>query len=320
LIFRKKKYRFNPSTLSYEEIVVSRRHRIKVYGIFFTLFLIVSFVSGGILSAWFGPAETRLLEARENFLAGQLELLFDRTLSAAGVLHNTYFKRDNAYRAMLEIDSFPVSQRIAGTGGHLPAWFAGHDENLHYNLNQLINTLQVQLEVQSQSYTTILHKARAYSDSLTHIPAIQPVALNDLIMISSDFGVRSDPFLFESRVHNGLDFVASIGTPVYATGSGTVTFLQLSRTGYGNEIVIDHSWGFSSRYAHLDEILVNQGQKVKRGQLIGKVGNTGRATGPHLHYEVRFRQRPVDPSFYFDTSLSVPEYRQILGDAITSTN
>jgi len=124
--------------------------------------------------------------------------------------------------------------------------------------------------------------------------------------------VRSDPFLDQKGVHCGLDFVAPIGTNVYATGDGTVTFQQISRTGYGNEIVIDHAFGFGSRYDHLDQILVSLGQKIKRGQLIGKVGRSGRSTGPHLHYEVLYEGKPVNPAFYFDSSLTSDEYLEIL--------
>ena len=150
---------------------------------------------------------------------------------------------------------------------------------------------------------------------LKHMPAIMPVAQNDLFMISTDFGMRTDPFNHVEQLHTGLDFVAPTGKNVYATGDGTVTFMQLSRTGYGNEIVIDHAFGFGSRYAHLDTILVTGGQKVKRGQLIGRVGASGRTTGPHLHYEVLYENRPVNPEYYFDNGLSTDEYRQILNQA-----
>jgi murein DD-endopeptidase MepM/ murein hydrolase activator NlpD len=139
-------------------------------------------------------------------------------------------------------------------------------------------------------------------------------------MISSNFGVRSDPFLDQQEVHNGLDFVAAVGKNVHATGDGTVTFVQNSRTGYGNEIVIDHAFGFRSRYAHLNEILVTEGQKVRRGQIIGKVGQSGRTTGPHLHYEVLYENKPVNPEFYFDNSLTLEEYEQIVKLASNKTN
>jgi len=168
------------------------------------------------------------------------------------------------------------------------------------------------LKIQSGSYKVVYEKAREHATGLSHIPAIQPISRNDLVMVSSNFGMRSDPFLELPGVHCGLDFVAPTGTDVFATGDGNVTFLQFSRTGYGNEIVIDHAFGFGSRYAHLDQILVSEGQKVRRGQMIGKVGRSGRATGPHLHYEVLYEGKPVNPAFYFDSSLTEEEYEQIL--------
>jgi murein DD-endopeptidase MepM/ murein hydrolase activator NlpD len=121
-------------------------------------------------------------------------------------------------------------------------------------------------------------------------------------------------------VHNGLDFVTPAGKNVYATGDGIVTFVQYSRKGYGNEIVIDHKFGFGSRYAHLNSIQVKEGDKVERGQIIGTVGETGRSTGPHLHYEVLYEQRPVNPSFYFDINLTREEYAQIIKRAGKDTD
>jgi murein DD-endopeptidase MepM/ murein hydrolase activator NlpD len=180
--------------------------------------------------------------------------------------------------------------------------------------------LNHQLSIQSESYEILLLKAREHAMQFSHIPAIQPVSRTDLYSISSDFGVRTDPFYFHQKVHCGLDFVAAEGKSVYATGDGIVTFIQFSRTGYGNEIIIDHSFGFGSRYAHLDTILVTEGQKVKRGQMIGRVGKSGRATGPHLHYEVLYEKKPVNPALYFDSSLTVQEYKQILEMAANKTN
>jgi murein DD-endopeptidase MepM/ murein hydrolase activator NlpD len=184
----------------------------------------------------------------------------------------------------------------------------------------MINVLNLQLQVESNSLEMLYEKALEHSMLQTHLPAIQPVDKKDLIMISSNFGVRSDPFFFVEKVHNGLDFVTSSGRNVYATGDGTVTFVQYSRTGYGNEIVIDHKFGFGSRYAHLNNIQVKGGDKVKRGQIIGTVGETGRSTGPHLHYEVLYKNKPVNPSFYFDTSLTREEFAQIINKAGKDTD
>lgn len=277
--------------------------------------LTITLVSGFALSRFFGTHETILLEKQVNLLNNQMQQLLNKGNQLKATLHNEIFPTDNHYRAMLEIDTMPYVQRLAGTGGSAGENMLALQDNLVYQVDNLIDILDLQLEVESVSLDLIYKKAIERSQLNTHLPAILPVAEEDLTMISSDFGVRLDPFFFTERVHNGLDFVAPVGKNVYATGDGIVTFVKHSRTGYGNEIVIDHRFSFGSRYAHLDTILVKQGERVRRGQVIGTVGETGRATGPHLHYEVLHQKRPVNPSYYFDTSLTAAEYGQIISNA-----
>ncbi len=277
--------------------------------------LTITLVSGFVLSRFFGTHETILLEKQVNLLNNQMQQLLNKGYQLKATLHNEIFPKDNHYRAMLEIDTMPYVQRLAGTGGSAGVNMLALQDNLVYQVDNLIDILDLQLEVESVSLDLIYKKAIERSQLNTHLPAILPVAEEDLTMISSDFGVRLDPFFYTERVHNGLDFVAPVGKNVYATGDGIVTFVKHSRTGYGNEIVIDHRFSFGSRYAHLNTILVKQGERVKRGQVIGTVGETGRATGPHLHYEVLHQKRPVNPSYYFDTSLTAAEYGQIISNA-----
>lgn len=277
--------------------------------------LTITLVSGFALSRLFGTHETMILEKQVNLLNNQMQQLLNKGNQLKATLHNEIFPTDNHYRAMLEIDTMPYVQRLAGTGGSAGENMLALQDNLVYQVDNLIDILDLQLEVESVSLDLIYKKAIERSQLNTHLPAILPVAEEDLTMISSDFGVRLDPFFFTERVHNGLDFVAPVGKNVYATGDGIVTFVKHSRTGYGNEIVIDHRFSFGSRYAHLDTILVKQGERVRRGQVIGTVGETGRATGPHLHYEVLHQKRPVNPSYYFDTSLTAAEYGQIISNA-----
>ncbi|MBN1158586.1 MAG: M23 family metallopeptidase [Bacteroidales bacterium] len=142
---------------------------------------------------------------------------------------------------------------------------------------------------------------------------MQPVSKMDVLYISSYFGTRTDPFNHANeQVHSGIDFVAPSGVNVYATADGVVTLSRISRTGYGNEIIIDHSFGYSTRYAHLQELLVKTGDQVERGQLIGKLGSSGRSTGPHLHYEVRYENKAINPISYFEHNLSLDEYNEII--------
>ena len=315
MIFRKKKYRFNPVTLVFEEIKVDNKlHALRIL-VYITVFLSVTFLSGYGLTQIFGSGEDHYLEKQVALLNNEMHRLFYKGRQLSSSLRNDIFRKDNHYRTILQIDTLSYTIRLAGSGGSAANEALAQNNDVTYQLNHLIEKLDQQLHIQSGSYETIYVKALEHSKQQTHLPAIQPVSQNDLIMISSNFGVRSDPFLFFEQVHNGLDFVAQVGAKVYATGDGIVTFVQYSRTGYGNEIVMDHKYGFGSRYGHLDQILVKEGEAVKRGQVIGTVGQTGRATGPHLHYEVLFAHKPVNPAFYFDTSLTRQEFAQIINTA-----
>jgi murein DD-endopeptidase MepM/ murein hydrolase activator NlpD len=274
--------------------------------------MMITLLVGFILNQVFGSAESKLLENKLFSLNKQLQGLLDKGHHFSSVLQKDHFPRDNTYRAILQIDTLSENVREAGTGGYVSRSQFSFNNDISDTLVNLITKLNSQLKIQTGSYETVYKKALEHKSSLSHMPAIQPISQKDLIMISSNFGLRADPFLEHQEVHQGLDFVAEVGKNVYATGDGSVTLVQESRIGYGNEIFIDHGYGFGSRYAHLSQILVKEGQIVKRGQLIGKVGESGRATGPHLHYEVLYENKPVNPSFYFDNSLTVEEYQRIL--------
>jgi murein DD-endopeptidase MepM/ murein hydrolase activator NlpD len=316
LIFRKKKYHFNPDTLAFEKISVSRRHRIKKIILIGLICLVFTGFSGWFLNNFTNTPESYILNNQLSKLNREVTILFRKSREAGKHLQANFFKNDNYYRSILQIDTLSYSVRNAGTGGSADENDLAMQDNTVYQLAMLMNHLTLQLQIQSESLDTVFKKAQELSVRVTHMPAILPVAESDLTSISTDFGIRIDPFLFEEKIHTGLDFVAPIGKNVYATGDGIVTFVQYSRyKGYGNEIVINHAFSFGTRYGHLDTVLVKEGEFVKRGQKIGTVGETGRATGPHLHYEVLYNNKQVNPSFYFDTLLSNEEYAQILNKA-----
>jgi murein DD-endopeptidase MepM/ murein hydrolase activator NlpD len=319
LIFRKKKYHFDPVTLTFEEIKIDRKTRAGEFFMYVVVSMMITLLVGYVLNQVFGSAESKMLENKLFSLNQQIQGLIKKGHQFSAVLHKEHIPRDNTYRAILQIDTLPDNVREAGTGGYVSRSQFSFNNDVSDTLVSLISKLNSQLQIQSGSYETVYRKALEHQTALSHMPAIQPISRKDLIMISSNFGIRSDPFLEHQEVHRGLDFVAATGKNVYATGDGSVTLVQESRIGYGNEIFIDHGFGFGSRYAHLSQILVREGQKVKRGQLIGKVGESGRATGPHLHYEVLYENKPVNPSFYFDNSLTVEEYQRILKLASNKT-
>jgi murein DD-endopeptidase MepM/ murein hydrolase activator NlpD len=318
LIFNQKKYYFNPGTLTYEEIKNKRSRSILSWIALVSLAIAVTFVSGYFLNRVFDSHESRFLEKQVAMMNGEMKHLSQQVHQVSQSLRNDIIKKDNTYRTILQMDTLSYSLRNAGTGGSAADNEMTRQLDLTYRVGNMIKSLNNQLQIQSGSFNALYEKAMEYAEGQTHLPAIQPVDQKDLTMISSHFGVRSDPFNFVEKIHFGLDFVAPAGTNVYATGDGIVTFAQYSRTGYGNEIVMDHRFGFGSRYAHLRTMEVKVGEQVKRGQIIGTVGETGRATGPHLHYEVLYHQQPVNPSFYFDTTLTKEEYAQIINKAITA--
>lgn len=317
MIFRKKKYHFNQDTLTYEEIKLSKGRRFFILFSYISVALVLIAVSGTMLNGVMDSPETLLLISRRNVLSAEMKHILEKGEKIKEVLEHDVFVRNNTYRMILQMDTLPGSLRYAGFGGSAAKGEMAMQGDLNYQMSDMISVLTHQLQIQYGSFKTLQQKANQYSEILSHLPAIQPIAKNDLIRISDDFGVRSDPFFFIEKAHNGLDFIAPLGKNVYATGDGIVTFVQYSRNGYGNEIVIDHRYSFSSRYGHLNEIKVKEGDTIKRGEVIGTVGETGRATGPHLHYEVLFEKNPVNPSYYFDTSLTKEEFAQIIRKAKT---
>jgi murein DD-endopeptidase MepM/ murein hydrolase activator NlpD len=319
LIFNKKKYYFNSVSLTYEEIKKNRNFSILKFSLIALSFLGLAFISGYILNEEFGSKESRDLERQIESLSREMLRMYDRGTDYSNMLHLGIFTDDNNYRLILEIDTIPYPLRNAGRGGSASYNQLAKQADLTYKIGDLITTIDYQLRIQSHSFNTLYDKAIEYSAEKSHMPAIQPVSREDLIMIGSEFGIRIDPFIFIEKHHYGLDFVTAPGKKVYATGDGVVTFVQYSRTGYGNEIVIDHKFGYATRYGHLGSINLKEGELVKRGQFIGTVGATGRATGPHLHYEVLYKNQPVNPSYYFDTTLTSEEFAQIINIANGTT-
>ena len=229
-------------------------------------------------------------------------------------LHSNHYKDDQIYRNILEMDSLPFNVRSAGTGGYDPyaSPMKSFSNQFFDNLMMKIENLKMQVDIQEDSYDEILTAALKKTDELKHFPGIPPVNYTDHIWISSYFGTREDPFLFIHRVHKGVDFCGPKNTEIYVTADGIVTLTKHSRKGYGNEIVVDHGFGHCTRYAHLNKILVEEGEKVERGQLIGLMGNTGRSTGTHLHYEVWFNKQPVNPLYFFADDLTNEEFEKLV--------
>lgn len=311
---KQKHYIFNQLTQSFEVLETSKTRKVLRFLLISLAILGVAFVFSILLFTFFkSPKE--MMQARElEFMKLQYEILNDR-LDNLEILMTDMEQRDNnLYRLMFEADPIPASMRLSG--------FSDPDRYVkligYKNSEQVLGTarkldvLASRMYNQSVSYDSLFALARNKSDMLAHIPAIMPLKVTDLKYISSNYGYRPDPIYKISKFHGGMDFSAPMGTEVYVTGDGVVIDVDKSFWGYGNMVTVDHGYGYVTRYAHLQSAAVRKGQKLKRGQLIGFVGNTGKTTGVHLHYEVRKNNVPINPiSFFFD-DLTPDEYDRML--------
>ncbi len=313
MLLKKNTYEFDKKTLSFKKIDLSLGVYIcrifKFWGISTLLALLFSFVLYLLLGS---PIEQALTLNVKQYKK-EYALLNIRIDSLQNNLHHKYFTHDKNYRILLGLDSLSTHVRLAGTGGSdQKKWF---DELNYYKIinstKKRVNSLNKQVQIQDTSYKNIYEKAAIYNTKLKYIPAIPPVNPNSNIRITSYFGSRTDPFTHLSRIHEGIDFAGPKNTKIYATADGIISKTKKSIIGYGKEIIISHKFGYSTRYAHLNKILVHEGDTILRGQLIGLMGSTGRSTGTHLHYEVRYYKKQINPAQFYSDGLTAEEYELI---------
>ena len=310
----KVKYHFNTHTLKYDKVVVSWRKRLfRVMGwlatavVFGALIMLVSY------NFFDSPKEKRLKRALEES-SYQFELLKQRTEQMEMVLNDIQERDNTIYRVIFEAEPIPASVRAAGYGGvdRYNALRNMYNSNVVVDMTKKVDRLSKQLYIQSKSYDEVWDLVKNKATMLASIPAIQPVANKDLKHMASGYGMRMHPIYKTVKMHTGMDFTAPVGTEIYATGNGTVSKIELNGRGYGNNIVVDHGYAYETLYGHCSRIIVRQGQKVKRGDLIGYVGNSGSSTGPHLHYEVRKHGDPINPVNFYYNDLTPEEYQKVL--------
>ncbi|MDQ3396093.1 MAG: M23 family metallopeptidase [Bacteroidota bacterium] len=310
------KYYYDTETCKYERVKASRTDiAINMLGFLFVS-LIISAISLVIYNTYFDSPKEALLK-KENEELGMYYEILDKEIAQANRMMEALQERDdNVYRVIFEAAPIPSTIRSAGVGGsnrYKQITEKGlQKEELLVNTFQKVDKLKKQMYIQTKSYDEIVQLAKDKSKMLAAMPAIQPVANKELTRLASGFGMRMHPILKTRRMHTGCDFAAPRGTPINATGDGKVITLKRSFGGYGNEIEIDHGYGFITKYAHLDDFKVKLGQKVKRGELIGLVGNTGRSTAPHLHYEIIKDSKKIDPVHYFYKDINEEEYEKLL--------
>ena len=310
----KTKYFFNENSLSYEEVKISSWQHI-FRGLLFTIMTIAMAIVVVVLAYMFleTPKE-RILQNEVAQYELQFEIMNDRLDNMQQLIDEMADRDDNIYRIIFEAEPIPKSVRLAGYGGvDRYAKLEGYNNSqLLIETSKKLDNIASQLYVQSKSFDEVYDMARNKELMLSCIPAIQPVNNKDMKRLSSFYGYRIDPIYKIRKFHAGVDFSAPQNTPVYSTGSGVVTKINKSRRGYGNTVTIDHGYGYVTFYAHLYDFKVKKGDKITRGQIIGNVGNTGKSTAPHLHYEVRKNNRTVNPIYYFFNDLSPEEFETIL--------
>lgn len=311
---RKERFRYNPKTLSYEREEVSVGKRI----LRVLLWMAPSIVLGLVLAFFFtrridSPKEKELKAELKKYEAEVMRMQSDINL-INDVMSDIEKRDEDLYRMALYADKFPDELRRMGAGGSDKYAYLKKLPNseLLINTSSSIDALERRLHAQTLSFRELIQLAKDKEKMLACIPAIQPVRNTDLKRMASGYGYRIDPIYKTRRMHSGMDFTADKGTEVYATGDGVIELVERKRWGYGKQIVINHGFGYKTRYAHLNEFKVRRGQKVKRGDLIGLVGSTGKSTGPHLHYEVLRNNRAVNPIGYYHSDLTPEQYEQLL--------
>ncbi len=309
----KNTYKINPETLAMEQVKQGLGYWLRQTGIYILAGIILGVLFLFLFLTFFpSPREKQLLREKES-MQSQLEILNQQVDQMQIVMTDLQQRDDNLYRVLFGAEPIPLSIR-QGTQHKIDYYDSiakMTDNQLAAELAQKVDMLAKELYTQAKSYDEVLEMAKNQEIRMENIPAIQPVMNKDLKRVASGYGMRIDPVYHVRKFHQGMDFSAPIGTEIYATGNAKVKFSGWKQ-GYGNTVILDHGFGYETLYAHLYKSLVRKGQKVRRSDIIALVGNTGKSTGPHLHYEVRLNGKPVDPRNYYFYDLSPEEYDQML--------
>ena len=312
-----KKYSLNPETLMYELREVSKRTIFAKATLVFLGSVALAVLYFFLYTSVLGQESPKMAILRRNNArwVSRMEVLNRRLDGYASTLKALESRNDDIYRSIFGMSEIPDELRHSGIGG-----LSRYDYLADAQPGSPLRSTAVRLDhltkesyVQSKSFDEVATLSRRAGDMASCIPAIPPFSPEKgKYTLSSPFGYRNDPLSGETRYHDGQDFAMKPGTPIYTTGDGVVEYVKFSFTGYGNEVLIDHGFGYKTRYAHMSIISVAEGMKLKRGDCIGESGNSGKSTGPHLHYEVLYRDERVNPMNYLDMDMSVKEYSEMV--------
>lgn len=310
----KQHFKYNPKTLSYEEVKVTTGRRVLRALLWLAPNVVVGLLFAFVFTRQIDSPIEKMQRAELAKVKKEVALMHEDIKFANQVLDAIEGRDEELYRQALHAKEFPEELRIMGTGGSERYAYLKKMPNseLLIQTKSEIDRLERRLHAQSLSFTELAELAKDKERMLAHIPAIQPVRNSALKRGISGFGWRIDPHYKTRHMHTGIDFTADRGTEIYVTGDGYVEEIENKRWGYGKSIIINHGYGYKTRYAHLSEFKVKKGQKVKRGELIGLIGSTGKSTGPHLHYEVVKDGVKVNPIGYFHSDLTPEQYEALL--------
>lgn len=317
---KKVKYFYNTNTLRYEKLETPLRVKLlRVLG-FISAALVTAVIIVSIAYHYFPSANEKRLMQENEALREQFLVLEEQTQKLENKMDQLETRDNEVYRTIFEASPVPDSVRIKEMEKEkeirLVMGMTG--SQLEQSIVQSLNTLAKRIVFQEKSYTEITGFIKNKEQMLACTPAIQPVSNTDLKRIASGFGYRIDPVYKTVKFHAGIDFSAPQGTPIYATANGVVRVAGNLANGYGNHVIINHGYGYETLYGHMYKIKVKVGQRVKRGEIIGWVGSTGKSTGPHCHYEVHKNGKQIDPVYYFYNDLTPEQFDRILKLAASS--
>lgn len=318
---KKIKYYYNTNTLRYEKLVTPLRVKLLRFFGFIAAAIVTAFILVALAFRFIPSPQAKLAEIKYNKMKQNYDALVSQTAMLQQQMASLETRDNQVYRSIFEANPLPDSARAKLTEkqNEFQKIAAINDEQLGNELAKTLNNISARIKYQFASYNEIENLIKNQGEKLACIPAIQPVSNRDLNRIASGFGMRIDPVYGTPKMHKGLDFTAPQGTPIYATGDGTIEVAGQTGDGFGNHVVINHGYGYETLYGHMYKVKVRAGQKVKRGEVIGWVGSTGKSTGPHCHYEVQINGQEVDPVYFFYNDLTAEQFDRILKIASTGS-
>lgn len=314
------RYRYNPEQLKYEQVPFTWKDYLRSVVKWSLLVTLISSSAIYIFSRFIESPRERTQQRELVFLNEQLALINKELMKMEKVVGEISTRDDEIYRNIFGAEPFPQHLRRPGIGGsdrHKDLRGYANSEAMIETRNR-ISHLQRKLVAQSKSFEELFDLARNKEEMLASIPAIQPIRNDDLTRVASGYGYRIHPIYKVRKLHTGMDFTAPEGTEIFATGDGQVIEVESLTNGYGRHVIIRHGFGYETLYAHMHQVMVKKGQKVKRGETIGLVGNTGTSVGPHLHYEVIQNGTKVNPAYFYFNDLTPEQFERLLDKASRS--